>query len=180
MQPIKLLTKTLQDLADRDHCVFASSDLAGAVPNCNQLAVLLSRATKAGIVKRVCRGIYYYPQSDYPTGNLLYHAAARLRSGEFHYLSLESALSEHGVISQIPFNWISLMTSGRSNIVDCGDYGNIEFVHTAQRPQDVLKQLTYDPDRRLWIASIQQAMRDLKTTRRCLDLVNAEVLNDLV
>jgi len=39
-------------------------------------------------------------------------------------------------------NWISLMTSGRSHVVDCGDYGHIEFVHTIQRPNDVSAELT--------------------------------------
>jgi hypothetical protein len=95
---------------------------------------------------------------------LLFHAAARLRAGEFNYISLETVLSDAGVISQVPMNWISLMTSGRSHVVDCGDYGHIEFVHTAQRPDDVSAELTYDPDRRLWRASVRQALRDMKVT----------------
>ena len=81
MQPLKQLSETLRSLADREHCVFAASDLAAAVPGNGQLAVLLSRATKAGLLKRVCKGIYLYPVPDYPAGNLLFHAAARLRAG---------------------------------------------------------------------------------------------------
>ncbi len=180
MQPIKQLSQVLRDLADREHCVFAASDLAGAVPDCGQLAVLLSRATKAGLLRRVCRGIYFYPVRDYPPGNLLFHAAARLRAGDFNYISLETVLSDAGVISQMPINWISLMTSGRSHVVDCGDYGHIEFVHTAQHPIDVSGELTYDADRHLWRASVRQAMRDMKATRRSMDLVNEEVANELV
>jgi hypothetical protein len=111
---------------------------------------------------------------------LLFHAAARLRAGEFNYLSLETVLSEAGVISQVPMNWISLMTSGRSHVVNCGDYGNIEFVHTAQRPNDVSDQLSYDPDRHLWRASVRQAMRDMRRTRRAMDLINEEALHELV
>ena len=79
MQPLKQLTQTLRTLADREHCVFASSDLAAAVPECDQLAVLLSRATKAGLLKRVCRGIYFYPVPDYSAGHLLFHVAAHHR-----------------------------------------------------------------------------------------------------
>jgi hypothetical protein len=131
-------------------------------------------------LKRVCRGIYYYPERDYSVSNLLFHAAARLRAGEFNYLSLETVLSEAGVISQVPMNWISLMTSGRSHVVNCGDYGNIEFVHTAQRPNDVSDQLSYDPDRHLWRASVRQAMRDMRRTRRAMDLINEEALHELV
>lgn len=180
MQPIKQLAQSLRTLADREHCLFAPSDLAAAVPGCGQLAVLLSRATKAGLLKRVCRGIYLYPVLDYPAGNLLFHAAARLRAGEFNYISLETVLSDAGVISQVPMNWISLMTSGRSHVVDCGDYGHIEFVHTAQRPGALAGELTYDADRHLWRASVRQALRDMKATRRSLDLVDEEVANELV
>jgi hypothetical protein len=84
------------------------------------------------------------------------------------------------VISQVPMNWISIMTSGRSHVVDCGNDGHIEFVHTAQRPDDVSQELTYDPDRRLWRASVRQALRDMKATRRSLELVDEETLRELV
>ena len=180
MQPIKQLAHALRLLADREHCVFAASDLAAAVPGCGHVAGLLSRAVKTGLLKRVCRGIYLYPVPDYPTGQLLFHGAARLRAGEFNYISLETVLSEAGVISQVPMNWISIMTSGRSHVVDCGDYGHIEFVHTAQRPDDVSHELTYDPDRRLWRASVRQAVRDMKATRRSMELVDEEVARELV
>jgi hypothetical protein len=180
MQPLKQLTQSLRTLADREHCVFAPSDLASAVPECDQLAVLLSRATKAGLLKRVCRGIYFYPVPDYAAGHLLFHAAARLRAGEFNYLSLETVLSDAGVISQVPMNWITLMTSGRSHVVDCGDYGHIEFVHTAQRPDAMSDALTYDPERHLWRASVRQALRDMKATRRSMELVDEEVARELV
>lgn len=180
MQPLKQLARSLDELADRDHCVYASSDLAGAVPECRDLRVLLSRATKAGLLRRVCRGIYFYPVRDYPVGHLLYHAAARLRAGKFNYLSLETVLSDAGVISQVPMNWISLMTSGRSHVVDCGDYGHIEFVHTAQRPADVAPELVYDTDRRLWRGSVRQALRDMQATRRSMELVDQEEAHEFV
>jgi predicted transcriptional regulator of viral defense system len=180
MQPLKQLTQTLRLLADPEHCVFAPSDLAAAVPGCGQLAVLLSRATKAGLLKRVCRGIYFYPVPGYAAGNLLFHAAARLRAGEFNYISLETVLSDAGVISQVPMNWISLMTSGRSHVVDCGDFGNIEFVHTSQRPEDISAELAYDAERHLWRASVRQALRDMKATRRSMELVDEEVARELV
>ncbi len=179
MQPVKQLTKVLSSLADRDHCVFAPSDLAAAVPECHQLAVLLSRASKSGLLKRICRGIYFYPVPNYSSGNLLFHAAARLRAGEFNYISLESALSDAGVISQVPMSWITLMTSGRSHVVNCGDCGHIEFVHTEQHPADLIGELTFDADRHLWRASVRQALRDMKVTRRSMELVNQEVAYEL-
>jgi predicted transcriptional regulator of viral defense system len=179
VQPLKQLTQTLGSLADREHCLFAPSDLAAAVPEGTDLAVLQSRAAKAGVLKRVCRGIYLYPVRDYPAGDLLFHAAARLRAGELNYISLETALSDAGVISQVPINWITLMSSGRSHIVNCGDYGHIEFVHTEQRPEDLAGELTFDADKHLWRASVRQALRDMKATRRSLDLIDQEAAHEL-
>jgi len=176
MQPLKRLSCLLDSLADRDHSLFAPSDLAAAVTS--QMPVLLSRAVKAGVLKRICRGIYLYPRTDYPAGHLLFHAAARLRADKFNYISLETALSDAGIISQVPMNWITLMSSGRSHVVNCGELGHIEFVHTAQRPED--PELTYDADRHLWRASVAQAMRDMKATRRSMDLVNLEAVHELV
>jgi hypothetical protein len=89
---------------------------------------------------------------------------------------LETALSDAGVISQVPIHWITLMSSGRSQVVDGGDFGRIEFVHTAQLPGD----LTYDRERRLWRASARLALRDMRATRRTQDLVNPEVAHELV
>ena len=180
MQPLKKLSQVLEALADREHCIFAPADLAAVLPGCRQMPVLLSRATKAGVLKRMCRGIYLYPKTDYPAGHLLFHAAARLRAEAFNYISLETALSDAGVISQVPMNWITLLSSGRSHVVDCGDFGHIEFVHTAQHPENLSGELSYDADCHLWRASVRQALRDMKTTRRSMDLVDKEAAHELV
>jgi predicted transcriptional regulator of viral defense system len=177
---MKKLDETLRALADREHCVFAARDLAAAVPGCRQWSVLLSRAVKAGILRRICKGIYLYPVRDYPSGRVLHHAAARLRASAFNYISLETALSDAGVISQVPFNWITLMSSGRSHVVVCGEYGHIEFVHTAQGPASLHGELVFDRDCRLWRASVKQTIRDMRVTRRNMDLVDTEVLHEFV
>jgi len=171
MQPLKRLALILDSLADREHALFAPSDLEAVFAKCDQLPVLLSRAVKAGLLKRVCRGIYLYPKAGYPMGDLLFHAAARLRADECNYISLETALSDAGLISQIPMNWITIMSSGRSHIIDCGEFGHIEFVHTEQRPDEIAGELAYDSACHLWRASEAQAMRDMKVTRRSMDLV---------
>ena len=143
--------------------------------------MLLSRAAQSGLLKRVCRGIYWYPVADYPREHLLYHAAARLRAGEFNFLSLETVLSDAGVISQVPINWSTLLSSWRSHVVNCGDYGRIEFVHTVQRPNDVAGELSWDREKHLWRASVKQAWRDMRTTRRpSQDLIDEEVLREFV
>jgi cation diffusion facilitator CzcD-associated flavoprotein CzcO len=44
------------------------------------------------------------------------------------------------------------------------------FARTAQRPADIAADLVYDTDRRLWRASVRQALRDMKATHRIKDL----------
>ncbi len=180
MQPMKQLEQVLAALADREHYLFVLTDLQGALPGYSGLPVLLSRAGKVGLLKRVCRGLYLYPRVAYPRGRVLFHAAARLRAGVFTYISLETALSDAGVISQIPVNTVTLMSSGRSQTIPCGEFGRLEFVHTTQRPASLVDQVVYDPDCRLWRASVALALRDMKATRRNQDLIDREVVRELI
>jgi predicted transcriptional regulator of viral defense system len=174
--------QTLELLADNEHYLFSLNDLHGAIPGQNQGAfrALVSRTEKEGLLTRVCRGLYLYPRTNNPKGLILYHAAARLRASEFNYISLETALSDAGVISQIPINWITLMSSGRSHIVNCGNFGRIEFVHTKKRPEALADQLVYDPVCHLWRASVTLAIMDMKTTGRSTDLVDWGIVDELV
>jgi len=182
MQPMKKLSLILEELAGAENYLFTVDDLACALPDMNAgaLKALLSRAQKSGILKRVCKGVYLYPRVEYPVGLVLFHAAAKLRADAFNYLSLETVLSDAGVISQIPLNWITLMSSGRSHIVDCGNFGHIEFIHTKRKPADVAQQLSYDHDCRLWRASVKLALLDMKLTRRSTDLVDWSVVDEFV
>ena len=180
MQPIKKLYRLLERLADEEHYLFSLDDMRSALPEASPGAfkVLLSRAEKSGLLRRVCRGIYLYPRVSYPTGLVLFHTAAKLRADCFNYLSLETVLSDAGVISQIPLNWITLMSSGRSHIVSCGEFGHIEYIHTKRRPKDVVDQLSYDQDCHLWRASVNLALKDMKLTRRSADLIDWEAASE--
>jgi len=136
----------LADLVNPEHYLFTLDDLRALLPQQSDAAIktLLSRAVAEGQMARVCRGIYLYDRVAYPRGLMLLRAAARLRAGTFNYISLESALSDTGVISQIPINRITLMTAGRSNQIDWGAWGSIKFVHTGKQSDDVASQLHYD------------------------------------
>lgn len=72
------------------------------------------------------------------------------------------------------------MSSGRSAVIPCGEFGTIEFVHTQKQPSDLAGQLSYDARCRLWRASVEQAIRDMKAARRSLDLVDWEVVDEPV
>lgn len=182
MQPINQLSQTLRHLADIEHYLFSLYDLSAVLPDLSPSAfkALIGRAVKKGLLLRVCRGLYLYPDVDYPEGVLLYHTAARLRSSEFNYISLESVLSDAGVISQIPMNWVTLMSTGRSYIVDCGDFGHIEYIHTKKLIKRVESEVFYDERCRLWRASVVLALQDMADTRRNMDLIDWEVVDEFI
>jgi hypothetical protein len=181
MQPIRRLMQNLAVFANAERYLFTPSDLRALFPDLSDLAfkTLLSRAVKENYLERVCRGLYLYQQSV-QNGLLLFHAAARLRANAFNYLSLETVLSETGVISQVPMNWISVMSSGRSNVIACGRWGTIEFIHTRQKPEELRKDLSYDSRYKMWKASVALALRDMRATHRSLDLIDWSVANELI
>ena len=183
MQPNKRLSKTLADLAGPEHYLFTLSDLRAALPDLSSSAfrVLLSRAGRSGLLRRVCRGVYLYDQvTSYPPGEVLFHTAARLRANCFSYISLETALSDAGVISQIPINTITVMSSGRGGIIRCGNWGTIEYVHTRKRPEMLQYHLHYDRRCHSWRASVRQALEDMRDARRDLNLIDWSVADELV
>lgn len=182
MQPMRRLVDGLKALGSREHYLFTPGDLRSLLPDLSVAAfkTLLSRAVKEGHLARVCRGLYIYPETLPSDGLLLFHVAARLRADTFTYISLETALSDAGVISQIPMNYISLISSGRSNKISCGRWGTIEFVHTTQKPSELMTHLFYDSRCGLWRANSAQALRDMRMARRNLDLIDWSVVDDIV
>lgn len=182
MQPMFQMIRELRGLPDARDRVFALPDLRGLLPGHEGGAFksVVARLEKRGDLLRVCRGIYMLPESGLRGSDLLGHAAARLRAGQFNYLSLEFVLSEAGVISQIPVSRITLMSSGRSSVISCGEYGSIEFVHTCKTATDLAPFLEYDARIHLWRASVQLALKDIKHTRRDTGLVDWEVADEFV
>lgn len=182
MQPIHTLRQWLLEHADEKHFLFTLQDLRPLFNTLteNAFKTLMSRAVKLRLLIRICRGVYLYQKAIPTDGLLLYHVAATLRAGEFNYISLETVLSDAGVISQIPFNWISIMSSGRSSTLACGTFGTIEFIHTNQKPENLINALIYDKQRGMWRASVAQAIRDMKATHRNCDLINWDIANEFI
>lgn len=174
------LQKSLAELCTAEHYLFSISDLQSLFPTIkkNNLKVLLSRCAKKGVIRRVCKGIYLYNQAEYLRGLELFHAAARLRAGHFNYISLETALSDEGIISQMPIDTITVMSTGRKSIIDCGEFGKIEFIHTQKKLAALESRIYYDERCRMWRADKNLALEDLKTVGRNLDLINTGVQYD--
>lgn len=178
MQPITLLRSTLERCGEKKHCLFSLEDFLSLFPDftVENLRMLLSRCAQRGILERVCKGIYLYPKADYDSSSLLFAVAAKLRCAHFNYVSFETVLSRHGLISQLPLGWIVVMTRGRRGIINCGRFGSVEFIHTQNVSEKSLSQLHLDSATGMWWASPQLALQDMKKARRPLDLVEGKAL----
>lgn len=182
MQPLRQFMDTISQLASPQACLFTPADLRSILPEHSETAfkTLLSRAVREGYLTRLCRGLYLYEKAKPDQGLILPHAVAKLRPLGLNYLSLETVLSEAGIISQIPIHRIMVMSSGRTGLIDCGRWGSIEFVKTQQRPADLVGKLSYDPTTRLWRANVAQALRDMRATHRSLDLIDWKAAHEFV
>lgn len=130
----------------------------------------LKRLVKNQILERVARGIYLYTLSkDRFSANTLEIIAKTLRRGEYSYVSLESALSEYGVISQIPVDRLTVMTTGRKGEYKTR-YGVIEFTHTKKSVPDIVDSIRR-VGRPLRVATEETAIRDLKRVGRNVHLI---------
>lgn len=181
MQPMKLLITWLTEHANSNRGIYSFKDMRALYPELSDIAfkTLLSRSVSSGHLIKVCRGIYLSKYST-PDGLTLFHTASMLRANDFNYISLETALSDAGIISQIPLNTITIMSSGRSNIIDCGQFGKIEFIHTTQKPDQIMNQLQYDDNCGLWRANVALALRDMRATHRSIDLLDKDTLNEFI
>lgn len=156
--------------------VFTRNDLAKVFheDSSKTLQEGISRLRKHGILEGVARGIYCYALSRTHDSYRLERIAIAMRRGEYSYVSLESALSEYGAISQIPVDRLTVMTTGRKGTYRT-PYGTIEFTHT-RRPVPELLQRMRDVGRPLRMATPAAAWSDLKRVGRNTNLVNAEAV----
>ncbi len=152
--------------------VFSTQDISKLFPEDTKRALQagIHRLVGQGILLRASKGVFIYALSQHQHNYPLEWIAKTMRRGEYSYLSLESALSEYGVISQIPMDRITVMTTGRK-----GEYttpfGTIEFTHTQRMPADIVNN-TVLVGRPLRMATQQAAYRDLKRVGRNIHLVD--------
>lgn len=135
----------------------------------------INRLRKQGLLEGVARGIYCYALSRTADPYRLERIACAMRRGEYSYVSLESALSEYGAISQIPVDRLTVMTTGRKGTYRT-PYGTIEFTHTS-RPVSELLERMQDIGRPLKVATPEAAWADLKRVGRNTHLVDTKVLH---
>ena len=159
--------------------VFTGGDMASI---CHEdqpraLAASLRRLVQGQVLQRAARNVYVFALSAHRgSGHTIEHIARALRRGHYNYLSLESALSEYGVISQVPVDRITVMTTGRKAEYRT-PYGVIEFTHTKRSQREILGCIR-DVGRPLKLASRRAAFRDLRRVGRNVHLVDESELED--
>jgi predicted transcriptional regulator of viral defense system len=141
------------------------------------LDISLNRLIKSGLLIRACRGVYVNPNAQSFDSYTIEHIAKALRRNTYNYVSLESALSEYGEISQIPLDLLTVMTTGRKGIYKT-PYGTIEFTHTKRSIINILDHIKTITGRPLRIATKETALRDLKRAGRNLHLLQSEIDNN--
>jgi len=167
--------------SQQDHLgryVYTSYDIAKLFPEDKPrtLKAGLQRLVSSGILIRAVKGVYVFNYSKHKGADTLEQVAKTMRRGEYSYVSLESALSEYGVISQIPLDRITVMTSGGK-----GEYktpfGVIEFTHTNRPVRELINSMV-NVGRPLRLARKHAALRDLKRVGRNMHLVDMEAMHE--
>lgn len=143
--------------------------------NEKSIQVALNRHTKNGIITQCARGIYANPRGKKPLF-YLEALAGVIRDNATFYLSLETLLSELGLISQIP-NRMTFISNDRSQTFFT-PYGIIEFIHSTRNVKNFLSNCFFDKDRNIYIANKQQAIDDIYRHNRSIDLYEEQLTKD--
>jgi len=140
------------------------------------LKLMMKRLSDQGVLIRAARGVYINPHARSRPADGRRGLIRFLRPREVTYVSLESKLSEAGVISQIA-TVLTCMTTGSPGRFET-PWGAVEFTHTDRRIEvgsDVVVQ-----DDGMLEAKIRTAVRDLRRVGRNLDLIDEEILADAI
>ena len=139
----------------------------------------LQRLVSDKLLLRVAKGIYINPFAASKNSWAIEEVAKALRPDSFSYVSLESILSEYGVISQIPINRITVMTTGARGVFQT-PLGTIEFTHTKRSPESLLQRTLFDERRPLRVAKKSTAVQDLYRVGRNTNMMDLAELEDLI
>jgi len=159
--------------------IFTAADLALMLderPSPTFIKFLAKAATNSSL-ERVARGLYINSVAPPNSTGVLEKIASLLHKRHFIYVSLETELSRIGVISQVPIRRLTMMTTGRSGEHKT-KYGIIEFTHTKRSLDSLNEGVYYDIESRVFRATKEQAMIDLRRVGRNIHMI-AEEPNDV-
>jgi hypothetical protein len=138
------------------------------------LKLRMKRLSDQDVLIRAARGIYVNPTARSIPADVRRHLVRFLRPREISYVSLESRLSEAGVISQIATT-LTCMTTGSPGRFET-PWGAVEFTHTDRKIEIGTDVVVLDDG--MLEATIRTAVRDLRRVGRNLALVDEEILAD--
>jgi len=162
MKRMELIT-SLMNLERQGVFGLTKKDIGKLFPleNDKSMEKSLQRMVKDGLLIKAARGIYINALvASRHKSWMLENIAKALRPGKLSYVSFESMLSEHGVISQIPLSRLTVMNTGASGIHDT-PCESIEFTHTKHSIPEILDRTIFVKDCPLRIAKKQAAVTDL-------------------
>tara|TARA_R110002012_G_C11651211_1_gene611419 strand:+ start:1500 stop:2081 length:582 start_codon:yes stop_codon:yes gene_type:complete len=139
------------------------------------LKVRLHQLVKRRVLEKVCRGIWSFPKSKYYTTTDLRYLPHLLRQTDINYISLESVLSKHSIISQQMFDYLTVMTTGRSGKFST-PMGTLELIHTKRDPLKLLTETFPIQNVPIREATIARAWKDLKNVGRNINIVDTDEL----
>ena len=165
--------------------VFARSVKAGGgIQSAPELALMLGEpytpaftkfladCVKRGILRRVAKGLFESTLTPPEADTAIYKVIKKLRVGVLSYISLESQLSHTGDISQVLIDRVTVVTKGRSGTFST-PYGVIELTHTKKPMSSISPNLHFDPDIKMYRATTEQAIADLKHCNRNVHMLEA-------
>ncbi|MDR1183995.1 MAG: hypothetical protein LBK67_04285 [Coriobacteriales bacterium] len=168
--------QTILDAWDKQgRYVYSARDLALLFHESNAtLKQTLKRLARSGLLFHAARDVYVYTYSKNRSAYTIEVIAHSLRRTEYNYVSYESALSEYGVISQVPIDRITVATTGRKGEFKT-PFGVIEFTHTARNPVEIIEHTIERQPHPLRIATPAFALRNLMDSGRSFDLVDWDI-----
>jgi hypothetical protein len=172
------LMQKLTDMDRRGVWAFTPATFSALLghPEPNYLRLRMKRLADEGVLVRAARGVYVNPYARSMPSDVRAGLIRFLRPREITYVSLESKLSEAGVISQIATT-LTCMTTGSPGRFDT-PWGAIEFTHT-----DRFIAIGTDVHRRddgTLHATVERAARDLRRVGRNTGLIDAEALAEAI
>jgi len=152
----------LREFDKKGKYVFIKRDMAKLFPHDNAKALTegLNRLVKFSLIKRACRGVYVNENAQCFDSYVIENVAKALRRNAYNYVSLESMLSEYGIISQIPLDLLTVMTTGRKGIYKTL-YGVIEFTHTKRSLINIIDHVQTILGRPLRIATKKKPLCEI-------------------
>jgi hypothetical protein len=172
------LMQKLTDMDRRGVWAFTPATFSALLgePEANYLKLRMKRLADEGVLTRAARGVYVNPLARSLPSDVRAGLIRFLRPRELSYVSLESTLSEAGVISQVTAA-LTCMTTGSPGRFDT-PWGAIEFTHT-----DRVIIVGTDAHLRgdgVLHATMERAARDLRRVGRNTDLIDAETLAEAI